>query len=407
MLLSMSNLGCIKTGQLKLKGITVLFGEQNSGKSTVAKALYAIQNTLHKLHSKIEEDRLTSIKNICHETVILHNRIFNQTTIGKWLEDTDNLINTIMMQGGGVEAVSQLLDPHLHNAIDAGLLSQKGVERILQRVEKISEIPNIKIAEEKFLREITIELGQPLYNIEESDQPITLQISTAQGETIFDCLIRPRVEDTLENTPLRTACTLHNDVVYLDNPNVLNRVNDYDNEQYNSPSHHSKIIKLLRSSNQAPIVDCILRQTTLKPIVEILSNMAEGQLIMQQGQMVYTVGRGVTFSLQNLSNETKIFLMIKTLLQQSMVVEGDVLILDGIDKYLSTKGKRAIANIIAMLCAEYTNQIVVTTSDPDFRIAINNSALKYNVVAHVSHYVCATRPSKVLQNAYTTTIRPY
>ena len=63
MKIELKNIGKIRSASVDLDGITVIAGENNTGKSTVSKALYSSYKTLYDAHTQIREERLSSIRN--------------------------------------------------------------------------------------------------------------------------------------------------------------------------------------------------------------------------------------------------------------------------------------------------------------------------------------------------------
>ena len=64
MRLYLKNIGKIKTADIKINGITVLAGENDTGKSTVGKVLYSFFMSFHDLEQKIRTERIESMTNL-------------------------------------------------------------------------------------------------------------------------------------------------------------------------------------------------------------------------------------------------------------------------------------------------------------------------------------------------------
>ena len=61
MKLSISNLAKIKQADIDIDGITVVAGENNTGKSTIGKVLFSTFNSLYNITDKIYNQRLKEI----------------------------------------------------------------------------------------------------------------------------------------------------------------------------------------------------------------------------------------------------------------------------------------------------------------------------------------------------------
>ena len=64
MKLCLKNIGKIKSACVDINGITVIAGNNDTGKSTIGKALFAIFNSLYRSDEKIVTDRADSINNL-------------------------------------------------------------------------------------------------------------------------------------------------------------------------------------------------------------------------------------------------------------------------------------------------------------------------------------------------------
>ena len=64
MKIKLRNIGKIENAVVEIDGITVIAGENNTGKSTVSKALYAMFNSFFQIQKQIRKFRFDSIYNV-------------------------------------------------------------------------------------------------------------------------------------------------------------------------------------------------------------------------------------------------------------------------------------------------------------------------------------------------------
>jgi len=62
MLLKIENLGMVDRANIEVNGITIIAGDNNTGKSTIGKALFAIFNALCNSEEKIKDLRRQELK---------------------------------------------------------------------------------------------------------------------------------------------------------------------------------------------------------------------------------------------------------------------------------------------------------------------------------------------------------
>ena len=76
MRLSIKNIGKIKNAAVEINGITVIAGENDTGKSTVGKALFAIFNSFYNFKQQIEAERFSSVeKNLMLRLVLMSDNL--------------------------------------------------------------------------------------------------------------------------------------------------------------------------------------------------------------------------------------------------------------------------------------------------------------------------------------------
>ena len=61
MILSIKNIGKIESARIQIEGITIIAGENNTGKSTVGKALFAVFNGFYNIQDQILSERIESV----------------------------------------------------------------------------------------------------------------------------------------------------------------------------------------------------------------------------------------------------------------------------------------------------------------------------------------------------------
>jgi predicted ATPase len=64
MKIDLKNIGKIRDAAVELNGITVIAGENNTGKSTVGKALFSVFNSFYNIDNQIFDERVSNIESI-------------------------------------------------------------------------------------------------------------------------------------------------------------------------------------------------------------------------------------------------------------------------------------------------------------------------------------------------------
>ena len=82
MKLTLKNIGKVGKASVEINGITVIAGENNTGKSTVGRALFSVFNSFCNVQSQIKYERIKSIENLLDRLYMDHNSTFMIDTRG-------------------------------------------------------------------------------------------------------------------------------------------------------------------------------------------------------------------------------------------------------------------------------------------------------------------------------------
>lgn len=131
MRLELENIGKLSKADIELNGITVIAGENNTGKSTVGKVLYSIFNGLYNIENRIYEDKINSIRSaIFRSDYPIDDRRYRYNVL-------DELFQKNSVKEYTIEALAQeLVSPR-------GLSHINDKEELFSLCEKLLNIINI------------------------------------------------------------------------------------------------------------------------------------------------------------------------------------------------------------------------------------------------------------------------
>ena len=95
-------------------------------------------------------------------------------------------------------------------------------------------------------------------------------------------------------------------------------------------------------------------------------------------------------NLKNVSAGLKTFLLIKTLVDRSILEDDGTLILDEPEIHIHPEWQLKFAEIIVLLQKEYNMHILLTTHSPYFMEAIEVFSLKHNVSHRCNYYLASS-----------------
>ena len=82
MKLSLRNIAKVEQADIEINGITVIAGENNTGKSTVGRALFAVFNSFYDIENQVKEQREDSIEKLLDRLYYTYN--LDRNTVQRW-----------------------------------------------------------------------------------------------------------------------------------------------------------------------------------------------------------------------------------------------------------------------------------------------------------------------------------
>lgn len=361
--ISLNNISKVKKADIEIKGITVIAGENNTGKSTVGKALWSIFNSFYNIKKELKIEREETIfKKIMKEIDI--DRIKDITLIRK---------------------VSRKLS-------SLNLLDKKEIEKILLESFRAFNIDNLvkdvyeilSLEDEYILKNhlenilLTEFNGQinNLYNNEEGK--IDLKIADKEISIKIDSQKIKSVEN-IEKLNLST------EAVYIDDPYIL----DDSRIIYSKKGNHKNDLKVLLSSKKnISLVDNALLSKKIEKIDEKLEEVFKEEMVFNfYDKKIKLKNSMEELEIKNLSTGLKTFVILKNLIDNGALEERGTIILDEPEIHLHPEWQLVFAEIIVMLQVELNLHILLATHSPYFLRAIQVYAGNYGIADKCKYYL--------------------
>lgn len=392
--IKIKNFGAIVDADVKLDGITVICGDNNTGKSTVGKALFAFYNSLPKLNKAILSEKTDmlwrEIKNWEH-----WNRPY--ALISCILNDYDST-DFIFQHPNHLELTD--LEEYLQN--HKIYLSKDEINSLLKRLN----VPNSDVLNEKFYYELECLMGGQIKNVYSDDEEGEITIES-QG-VVSAIAIKDNSCKCEINTPIA------NSIYYIKNPSVLSLLNDIwwepdigaicqsvrDGSYYIDNSAISAIKRVLtdiRCGHVANTPDIAAIEIAKK----IIQKAYKGEVITDdEGKHFYLVENGKKIDLKNLSDGVKSFVLIERMLATGVLKKEDILILDNPETYLHSEWQIIYAELIVALQKYLGLKILITTHSFQFLESLNFFMKKYEIFDKVNYYIPERIDKGVVMKSY-------
>lgn len=384
--LNIKNFASIKEASIKIDGITVIAGENNTGKSTIGKILFASFNSLRDIDKKVNSEINYSIRDLLMGFIRRLNFYSQKKNI---------LVETIPLRFNISSIVNNILKD-----INSKSKEEDIEETIFNNIKEYTNINDKFIIKEniKFLSDRIIEYN----NV--SHEKIELNLITKYYNDLFYKQINSRIfkntNAEIEINDFGISFEFKNDkcfkfkkkdiydnnVFLIDNPFVLDKKEDYFYSPYIPDSY--LISKIHNRYNKDSILDKTLVEEKLEIIYKMLSNAINGKIIKKENDF-YLAFDNITepISIHNISAGLKSFTIIKMMLEEGILKEKDILVLDEPEIHLHPKWQLLYAEIIVLIQKVFNLHIVITTHSPYFLESIELFTKKHGIDDKTNYYL--------------------
>jgi len=374
------NIGKVKEANIKINGITVIAGENDTGKSTISKALFTVFNSFYNIDKKIKTQRENIITDIIDKNTskieFFNNTIFKKTSSINYIS------NEIVKNSEMYKINNKLKDEILGYFKNFNLkLKNSNIEEISQEIKIILNITN-EDAEKVILNaNLNNEFNKQINNIFSNEKGI-IEVK------IKDKKIELRIfEDKIENIEKTPETTVISEAIYLDDPFIIDK--NLDKEK--TFNHKMFLIRKLFyeiEDNITNVFKKLINSKKLENIYKKLNNICSGSIVeSSKNSNTYSYKlNNKELDIKNLSAGLKTFVILKTLLEKGILEENGVIILDEPEIHLHPAWQVIFAELIVLIQKEFNMHILLNTHSPYFLNAIEIYAEKHNIKERCNFY---------------------
>ncbi len=394
MRLNIKNFSKIKDASILVDGITVIAGENNTGKSTVGKILFSLFNSVANMEENIEKQRRAEIQESCRMALRNYDahgdtyRIRQLSFYRKTAQEIADHISRIQERQGQIlpEQVYTVLEDTLEVLFERNRKSeyQALLLDLLKNIMNILDLPEKAISLELLTRYFDSIFSGQINSLIEQDLDAFLELNIKDKNIILS------FQDN-KCFDYQSSISLINKAVYIDNPFIIDRLNSF--SDLNSIDSHLRNLLLYQREENANygVIESVLAKEKLNEIFQTLQKVVDGKIVVKKDEEFYLEKEGfyqpVSFS--NLSTGLKSFVILKMLLEKGLLLEKDVLILDEPEVHLHPQWQIVYAELIVLLQKYFDLSIVVTTHSPYFLDALNLFSVKHGFGEKVNYYLSA------------------
>lgn len=379
MKLELNNIGVFNNASVEIDGITVLAGENASGKSTVGKALYAIFHGLKSYKEKIKGRKVFNILNLLTRIPVSTSKEAEKLYDSELIQD---FANKVLSKKEEYLKDETLLKNDILNYLELDVESQANLEFITDTADRIIE--SLKLSDTTILNSVINISFNGEFNSEIINKynggngSVSLEI---KGDVVKVNINNDKVESV--DNPIE----LVKDIVYIDDPYVLDDLNIIFPYSNRLNSHRDDLYEKLKLKNEDTIEEIKINEK-LNSILEKLESVNLGEL--QKSGNIYTYSDPVTkleLDVRNIATGLKAFVILKTLLENGSLEEKGTIILDEPEIHLHPKWQLVLAELIVLIHKVFNMHILLNTHSPYFLRAIEVYSMKYEVDDKTKYYL--------------------
>lgn len=390
MQISIKNIGKIKNAIVNIDSITVIAGENNTGKSTIGKTLFAIFNSFCDVQRQIRHERESSIR-----------RALLTLYIGALHADSDfdeiKIVGENLLKLTGEvneEDIKREILKHINKEIVEDTIDGNMLKEICYRIKDILTVSNNHLLNSILNKNLQSEFNDQICNIFTKELgEVKLKIKEAEITVDIN-------EDRVSEIENKSGLSLHTEVIYIDDPFVLDDIEAM-NSVLSLPFFTNKSLphrrhleeQLFWKKGRNSLIDQILIEKKFKTLYMKLSSICSGSLVRKgnKGFFYKKDDNDVALDVRNLSAGLKTFVILKTLIDKGLVENNGTVILDEPEIHLHPKWQLIFAELIVLLQKEFKLHILLNTHSPYFLRAIQVYSAKYGIADTCKYYLAEVK----------------
>ena len=379
MRLSLKDFGPIDTAEIDIGKITVIGGENATGKSTTSKILYCFLRANSKKRQEITYEYIVNL--IKDEIRDIQRYLRNQENSKI---DFKDLRKKLTQNSNDFNSILEIYD-EIKERIDNENLSDESIDEIDERLSAIDD-----------LIEIVDDNGNPLY-VSIMKKLLKAEFSTADFNGVF------RIHGIYKNKPFDFNIDFENndlssddvfksegwftlnDIYYIDSFSIL----DLDQNLGLNDSEHAGFLtnNLKKEADES---DDLFDDKVNENIIALeneINEIINGEFIYENGELVYSPINGEKCRMKNTASGIKQVGIIQLLLNNRKLKENSFLVIDEPEVNLHPAWQVKFAGILALLVKNLNVSLYINSHSPVFIEAIDAFAYYYDLTEDTKYYL--------------------
>lgn len=425
MKLTLRNIAGIGDADLSFKGITLIAGKNNTGKSSVGKAVYSVMYGISTTVEEFRHNIFLSVFNILSRYLKyteLEFRYFKRSHLMEFVDknfisndhlekiqkdskaidllsmSTQEIANRYLMYLKDMLNKAKLQKTDLLSSDNADLDLNFPVDELIRELDRLENITFESFIGTKVRQSVMAEFNSQFINFNgKEDSIIKLKLDNSD-----EALFRNNKEDSSLSFNYQGInlgyYNTYPSPIYIDTPLVLDYLSSTDLFMSNflgasfesNDTHVQHVVNLLQEyDSQSNPVENLLNKDVFKEILEKISTVYRGDIKRNKDRYyVESENYGENqLNVSNLSSGLKLFAILKQIITTGKLKTNGVLIFDEPEIHEHPEWQIVLAEIIVLLFKYFNLQVIITSHSPYFIQAIEVFSKRYGVESNTLFYL--------------------
>ena len=410
MRVQLENVGLWRSAGMTIDGITIIAGENGTGKSTFGKALFGVFNTLNRLDNRVRVAKNTFVERVIRD-------IFQNDAAGERRLAYKQFLSDVKLE--------TLWDSDLALVLkNIDYLSDDIKNELTDRLAKAKRLSDVQIGNVLMTASLSREFDDQVQNIGSRKNKDKAAIKLMVANELTEAHIQDEmVVDIINRRSLEVQPIYIDDVALL--AALLSGASSYQGAVRKMfPGHVEEMARLVRGYSVASsgsveenVISSLIQAQSYAPIRKRLETLCHGYLKATNDgfKMMDAEDASVQYSLSNVAAGLKTFLILEDLVLNQTIKEKGLVILDEPETHLHPEWQLILAELVVLLQKTFKLHVLIASHSPYFISALDAYSKKYQVVEH-NHYYFAERNggelvltdvTKRIAKIYNSLARPY